>query len=76
MDDAILGVHRGAGIAVEQALGPGRLERRQSCPLVQSGKSVVDLKECIEERGFEGIFWNLLKWQYLLAFTNLKTTVF
>ena len=35
MDDAILGVHRGAGIAVEQALGPGGLERRPSGPLVQ-----------------------------------------
>ena len=64
MDEAVLGVHGGAGIAVEQALGPGGLERRQSCPLVQPRKRFVDPKECIEDRGFEGIFRNLIKWQF------------
>ncbi len=63
MDEAVLGVHGGAGIAVEQALGPGCLERRPSGPLVQPRKRFVDAKEGVEDRGIERIFRNLIKWQ-------------
>ena len=64
MDDAVLGVHGGAGIAVEQALGPGRLERRPSCPLVQPRKRFVGPKKSLDDRGIERVFRNLINGQF------------
>ena len=60
IDQTMLRVHGGTGIAIEQPMCPRGPQRRKPRALVQPRQRLIDPEKRIEKGGIEGVFWNLV----------------